>query len=294
MKEYQAARKNLESRRLAYDTTLAKLQKAKKEDFRVEEELRSQKAKYEEAEDDVHRRMEDIRDLDPESVMDLGSFLEAQLAYHDQCREALLQLKAEWPARQVPMQYNKVNVYTDVYSTQPRGGRSNTHTRSRSNTVRSYTYSVPEEPPPVERPSIKSNRAPSGRLGDIINQEFERTTSSRPQFGRSTTYDAPAMTRRDMSPAGSRPLSRVPSDTLMIRTGRNNMRNAQDQDVFADDSGYSNGSPDPSYGDASVSPATSTGSSAAALTKRAPPPPPPSRTKKPPPPPVPQKRTAYA
>jgi hypothetical protein len=99
MKEYQAARKKLESRRLAYDTTLAKLQKAKKEDFRVEEELRSQKAKYEEAEDDVHRRMEDIRDLDPEAVTDLGSFLEAQLAYHDQCREALLQLKAEWPAR---------------------------------------------------------------------------------------------------------------------------------------------------------------------------------------------------
>jgi hypothetical protein len=99
MKEYQAARKKLESRRLAYDASLAKLQKAKKEDFRVEEELRSQKAKYEEAEDDVHRRMEDIRDADPEIVADIGSFLDAQLAYHDKCREALLQLKAEWPAR---------------------------------------------------------------------------------------------------------------------------------------------------------------------------------------------------
>lgn len=101
MKEYQAARKKLETRRLAYDASLAKMQKAKREDFRVEEELRSQKAKYEEAEDDVHRRMEDIRDMDPDTVADLGTFLDAQLAYHDQCREALLQLKDEWPARLV-------------------------------------------------------------------------------------------------------------------------------------------------------------------------------------------------
>jgi len=99
MKEYQAARKKLETRRLAYDTSLAKMQKAKKEDFRVEEELRTQKAKYEESEDDVQRRMEDIRNTDPEAVADLGAFLDAELAYHDKCREALLQLKNEWPSR---------------------------------------------------------------------------------------------------------------------------------------------------------------------------------------------------
>lgn len=56
----QTARKKLESRRLAYDTSLAKMQKAKKEDFRVEEELRSQKAKYEETSEDVYRRMQDV------------------------------------------------------------------------------------------------------------------------------------------------------------------------------------------------------------------------------------------
>jgi hypothetical protein len=101
LKEYQAARKRLDSRRLAYDTSLAKMQKAKKEDFRVEEELRTQKAKYEESEDDVQRRMQEIRDADPESVSDLAAFLDAELAYHDKCREALLQLKSEWPARYV-------------------------------------------------------------------------------------------------------------------------------------------------------------------------------------------------
>lgn len=57
---FKSARKKLESRRLAYDASLAKMQKAKKEDFRVEEELRSQKAKYEETSEDVYRRMQDV------------------------------------------------------------------------------------------------------------------------------------------------------------------------------------------------------------------------------------------
>ena len=82
---------------MAYDTSLAKMEKAKKEDFRVEEELRSQKFKYEEANEEVLRRMEDIKGGEVDSVMDLGSFLEAQLEYHERCRDALLQLKNEWP-----------------------------------------------------------------------------------------------------------------------------------------------------------------------------------------------------
>lgn len=93
----KAARKKLENRRLAYDTSQAKMQKAKKEDFRVEEELRSQKVKYEEASDEVLRRMMDIKESEPESTADMSAFLEAQLNYHDKCREVLLQLKDEWP-----------------------------------------------------------------------------------------------------------------------------------------------------------------------------------------------------
>lgn len=75
------------------------MEKAKKEDFRVEEELRSQKVKYEEASDDVLRRMQDIKEAEADNVMDMGTFLDAQLEYHDRCREALLQLKNEWPTK---------------------------------------------------------------------------------------------------------------------------------------------------------------------------------------------------
>lgn len=99
MKEYNAARKKLEQRRLAYDAALAKMQKAKKEDFRVEEELRTQKVKYEEASEDVYRRMEDVKESERESVDDLTAFLEAELAYHDKCREVLMNLKRDWPGR---------------------------------------------------------------------------------------------------------------------------------------------------------------------------------------------------
>ncbi len=93
----KAARKKLEARRLAYDASLSKVQKAKREDFRVEEELRSQKAKYEESNEDVVRRMQDIQEAEVESVADLGAFLEAELEYHDRCREVLLRLKRDWP-----------------------------------------------------------------------------------------------------------------------------------------------------------------------------------------------------
>lgn len=94
----QTARKKLEARRLAYDASLAKTQKAKKEDFRIEEELRAQKAKYEESSEDVYRRMEDIREAEVETVVDLTQFLDAELSYYDSCRDIILDLKRNWPA----------------------------------------------------------------------------------------------------------------------------------------------------------------------------------------------------
>ena len=91
------------------------MQKAKKEDFKVEEELRSQKAKYEETSEDVYRRMQDvsitpaicknynannakIKEAEADSVDDLGAFLDAELKYYDRCRDVLMQLKQSWPA----------------------------------------------------------------------------------------------------------------------------------------------------------------------------------------------------
>jgi BAR domain len=77
------------------------MQKAKKEDFRVEEDLRAQKAKYEESSEDVYRRMEDIKESEVDSVADLTQFLESELSYHEGCRNILLELRKNWPAQYV-------------------------------------------------------------------------------------------------------------------------------------------------------------------------------------------------
>lgn len=191
------------------------------------------------------------------------------------------------------------NAYVSSTQFPSRPGRSTP--RSRSNTVRSYTQHVEpveEAPPVVEvRPAIKSSR--SSRYGEQLTSDYSPgVLSVRPNFPRSTTFDTVHNPSRDLSP-GNRPrITRVPSDSLMIRTARSQLRSVEEQDIFADDSAsYTNSSPDHGYGEQSVSPATSHGSGS--LTplfgkkSAAPPPPPPSRAKKPPPPPVPAKRTVF-
>ena len=75
------------------------MQKSKRDDFKIEEELRTAKAKYEESTEDVYRRMEDIKEAEADSIVDLGSFLEAELRYYDRCRDILLHMKETWPGR---------------------------------------------------------------------------------------------------------------------------------------------------------------------------------------------------
>ncbi|KAF2841535.1 BAR-domain-containing protein [Patellaria atrata CBS 101060] len=282
MKEYQNARKKLETRRLAYDTSLSKMQKQKKEDFRVEEELRSQKAKYEESSEDVYRRMQDIKEAEVESVQDLTAFLEAELAYHDRCREILMQVKREWPV------------------TSPTEGRR--LDRSRSNTAHSFNERLnpPIEEEPLPDPRLQIPKLPSRTSSPRID---------RPPNPRASTMDSSR--NRDVSPAPLPRLTRVPTEPTSILAGRAGLRpvNRATNDVFddpSDDSSRINESSSPDRGyygrERSVSPATSYASSAgratswdvgAAQAKKMPPPPPPAR-KKPAPPPPPMKRSALS
>ncbi|KAK2766021.1 hypothetical protein FQN54_007536 [Arachnomyces sp. PD_36] len=294
MKEYQAARKKLETRRLAYDTSLGKMQKAKKEDFRVEEELRGQKLKYEESCEEVYRRMQDIKEAEAESVADLGTFLDAELNYYDTCREALLQLRSEWPAGQLQQHAN--------------GGRRTGRPRSSmAHSYRERCQPVEEEPqPPTSEPrqSIRSTRTTSAYSRDIPSPE---SNYHRPAYSRASTFESPTQIRQDVSPAPSQRLSRVTSDGAALHTSRQQLRSVRNNDSYLDaDSGipHSNHSPERMYGDRAISPATSsyagsvnsrnassTALSSAVLANKKPPPPPPFKAKKPPPPPPPAKRS---
>ncbi|KAH8587678.1 hypothetical protein B0O99DRAFT_526331 [Bisporella sp. PMI_857] len=289
MKEYQAARKKLENRRLAYDASLSKMQKAKKEDFRTEEELRSQKAKYEESSEDVLRRMEDIKEAEAESVADLGAFLDAELEYYDRCRDELLRLKRDWPAG------------SSNTSSSPGRNQRRPAARPRANTAHSYHERYndePAEPEPV-RPSIRSgSRVPSTHLSTRLerlntNDDYavESPQAQRPSMSRSSTFQGPTSIYRES------PISRQNSNIGDAGALRAQLRptqriNTSGNDLFgdpSDDSTLNSASPDRSYGARSVSPATSHGSAARENLntngRKQPPPPPPSRSKKPPPPP---------
>ena len=160
------------------------------------------------------------------------------------------------------------------------------------------------EPEPV-RPSIRSQGrvASSSRIEARLDthDEYPQVESpQRPNIGRSATFQGPTAIYRESTPISSHKTS-IPNDVGALRAQLrpSNRLNTNGPDVFgdpSDDSTLNSGSPDRSYGERSVSPATSHGSLASrnasysTLTnatngRKGPPPPPPSRAKKPPPPP---------
>ncbi|KAK4446780.1 Endophilin-A2 [Podospora aff. communis PSN243] len=314
MKEYQAARKKLESRRLAYDASTTKMQKAKRDDFRLEEEQRSAKAKYEESSEDVLRRMQDIRDAESDSVRDLTQFLDAELDYHERCAEELRRVRKSWAAAPA---VGGASTYGGGLERRPTG-------RSRSNTAQSFngrlsrtnSYSISEmeeyvsEAPPVRMPA----RTSPGRIGISMQpQNQQPDVPVRPIVSKASTFQGGANLDRER--IGSRATSvSPPSSSYGVNQNIPNVGSLRGQlrpvsrivttrdDVFADrddDATDGSGSPD-NWGHRSTSPTTSlsslsrTSSNVAVNTnglgtRKAPPPPPPSRSKKPPPP-VPARR----
>jgi hypothetical protein len=315
----QAARKKLDTRRLAYDTSLAKMQKSKKEDFRMEEELRAQKGKYEESSEEVFRRMQDIKESEVDMVQDLTAFLEAELSYYDRCREVLLNVKKEWPVRCVASDQPRANTFADTYDRDTRATPTRP-TRSRSNTAHGYAdrfNPVEEEAEPEPEPQrMTIPKLTNTRSRSPGPDQSPGGYALRPSISRTSTYDS-SSGYRDDSPA--RRLTRVPTDSSVISNGRSNLRpvrqaSGNQANAFSDDyeddytppTGNGNRrdrsppSPDTSSsigsmrGNTMSRSASWTAPDAGSNGKKAPPPPPPSRAKKPPPPPPPMKRSALS
>ncbi|KAL1938287.1 hypothetical protein VTO73DRAFT_11738 [Trametes versicolor] len=103
IKEYQAQRKKLESRRLSYDATVAKLEKQKhakkvpeKDREEAEEEFENAKARYEETLEDVRARMWAIQENEVVQLRELTSFLDLELSYVRSYMEELQKVRDEW------------------------------------------------------------------------------------------------------------------------------------------------------------------------------------------------------
>lgn len=317
MKEYQSARKKLESRRLAYDASISKMQKARRDDFRIEEETRTNKAKYEESSEDVLRRMQDIKDAEADSVRDLTCFLDAELDYHERCAEELRRARASWTS---PQPASSGPSGSGITERRPTG-------RSRSNTARSFTdrlslsrttskniYEADErqtepEPQPVRMP-IRSRLSISNGSG----YQQQPDMPARPFIGRANTFQGGASVDRERGGGSGRTSgTTTPNGSTYGISNAGSLRgqlrpagrvSIRQDDIFADrddDTGSGSGSPNDWGDQRSASPATSFGSLSRSTSnlaisqtvsnggRKAPPPPPPSRSKKPPPP-VPAKR----
>ncbi|KAL6799365.1 BAR domain-containing protein [Trichoderma sp. SZMC 28013] len=271
MKEYQAARKKLESRRLAYDATMGKMQKAKKDDIRLEEELRVNKTKFDDSTEDVFQRMSDIREAEQDTIGALTSFLDAELEYHERAANELRRIRKAWAAG------GSEPSYSPTQRGRPDLDRLYTNVPVRSQSVRhSVINEAYEDAPP--QPVARLTRTMTSREPPPPPPP---PASSRPPMLRSATFDSrqpPVIRAR----AASTSFSRTPAPSVP---------ESRSEDIFDDNSIYS-GNNTPSWGERSVSPATSYGSfnvnQMPTESKKAPPPPV-NRAKKPPPPPIPRK-----
>lgn len=319
MRDYQNARKKLESRRLAYDSAATKASRSKREDYRLEEDVRTSKAKFEEASDDVLRRMQDIKEAETDSLRELTGFLDAQLDFHDRCAEEMRRARSD----------------LDNIGIAPRSnggghgyGSSPPRTRSRKS---SYVERVPEEiyeeyepepEPQPQRPRVGSRGStrrpppdvPVSRPGPPSRTASTASSiapSIAPSYSSSYSHHSTRPAPERAYSGAERQNNAVSSNVANLRsqlrpTGRSNTESASTprDDVFAD---YEDASSDDSRGSPrwggqarSVSPATSmsswsrgSGSVSGGGYRKAPPPPPPSRAKKPAPP-IPPKKGVYA
>ncbi|KAF3356839.1 hypothetical protein VdG1_06136 [Verticillium dahliae VDG1] len=256
MKEYQGARKKHESRRLAYDASISKMNKAKRDDYRIEEEMRSNRAKFEESGEDVMRRMQDIKEAEADNVRDLSNFLDAELEYHERCAEELRRVRQAWATNVSQTSPNRLDRISSI-ERRPTG-------RSRANTARSFNDYAPR---------------------NQIYEEQEPEPEAQP------TFQGPASERRASAIPSMPSISARPT----TRTNTNSPYAREDVFADDYDESTASGSGSPDWGARSASPATSMGSLTRSTSnlgiKKAPPPPPPCRSKKPAPP-IPPKRAS--
>ncbi|KAJ7212419.1 hypothetical protein B0H12DRAFT_1242428 [Mycena haematopus] len=103
IKDYEALRKKLESRRLSYDAATAKNEKMKsskkeKERKEAEEEFQRSKSRYEETEEEVEAHMHAIQENEIVQLRELTSFLTLELNFAEQYVEVLKETRANWPS----------------------------------------------------------------------------------------------------------------------------------------------------------------------------------------------------
>ncbi|KAI9632053.1 uncharacterized protein MKK02DRAFT_21407 [Dioszegia hungarica] len=98
--EYKTFRKKLDSRRLALDSAISKLNSSKKEkDQRgLELEVEMARERFDEVSEETTGRMEVIQGEQEQQFGELADLLEAELEYFAKCKDLLEELRDSWPS----------------------------------------------------------------------------------------------------------------------------------------------------------------------------------------------------
>ncbi|KAI5118715.1 hypothetical protein M0805_004514 [Coniferiporia weirii] len=200
--EHAGRRKKLESRRLAYDAALTKVEKTfkkEKDKKEAEDELERARERYEEMSEEVQASMDNIKENEFAHQRELRSFLELEKKFVEQHLEALKEVQSEWPEARPGSA----------------AASSHSHTLSRTSTMSSdpkdAANGAKHAPPLPSRfgshrssrslRSIGSDKKNSAHIG---NESEESDESDR----EATVSRPPSRASRKMSLKGSRPSSR--------------------------------------------------------------------------------------
>ncbi|KAJ1919360.1 hypothetical protein H4219_002048 [Mycoemilia scoparia] len=137
-KEFTHLEKKFEGRRLDYDSKANKLQRSRKENTQLEDDLRTAQIRYDDTRDELIRRMMDIQDSELSNIRDMHAFYRAQKEYHQKALERLDMLEQDFAAAlqssRLPAQERNLSLSRAI------GGGGNSYPISRSNTYNSRNY----------------------------------------------------------------------------------------------------------------------------------------------------------
>ncbi|KAJ7306999.1 hypothetical protein DFH08DRAFT_900973 [Mycena albidolilacea] len=152
IKDYEALRKKLESRRLSLDAANAKAEKVKnskkeKERKDAEEEKERARFRYEEAEEEVEAHMHAIQENEIVQLRELTGLLTLELGFVEQYLDVLKETRAGWPS--------------DSPSARHTPFPSQSYAKN-TGSVRSHKSSKSERQPPSRRTSEESSSDDEG------------------------------------------------------------------------------------------------------------------------------------
>lgn len=192
IKDYEVEKKKLETRRLNRDAAMKQVErmennkKAKEKDRReAQDELEKSEFRYDEAEADVHSRIEAIQQNEIDQIRVLGSFLDYELSYAEQYTHILRDVKDNWPGKQEIAKLmdarrfiGPMHDFSRERAESPRPkirsrASSKARARSRSPLSSSANSDADDEPPPP-----RSRKSSTGSMRSRKRSDSQTTTGS--------------------------------------------------------------------------------------------------------------------